>query len=86
MALGWNYVVKDKKLFISQCDWLEPIEKKRNAVEKEISRLELKNTQDPQRQNTPFGVVCPILRDLADDVRTAFYKENDSTIYIPTLI
>ena len=66
MALGWNYVVKDEKLFISQCDWLEPIEKKRNAVEKEISRLELENTQDPQRQNTPFGVVCPILRGRPD--------------------
>ena len=62
-ALGWNYIVKGKKLFISQCDWLERIEKKRDAVESEISRLELRNNLDPQRQNTPFGVLCPILRD-----------------------
>ncbi len=66
MALGWNYIVKNKKLYISQCDWLEPIEKKRNAVENEISRLELQNNQSPQRQNTPFGVVCPILRGRPD--------------------
>ena len=65
-ALGWNYIVKDKKLFISQCDWLERIEKKRDAVESEISRLELENNQDPQRQNTPFGVLCPVLRGRAD--------------------
>jgi len=62
-ALGWNYIVKDKKLFISQALWLEPIEKKRKAVEAEIARLELENNQSPQRQNTPFGVLCPILRD-----------------------
>ena len=65
-ALGWNYTVKDKKLFISQCVWLEPIEKKRKAVESEISRLELENNQSPQTQNTPFGVLCPILRDRPD--------------------
>jgi len=50
-ALGWNYIVKDKKLFISQCDWLERIEKKRDAVESEIGRLELENNQSPQMQN-----------------------------------
>ena len=65
-ALGWNYIVKDKKLFISQCDWLERIEKKRDAVESEIARLELENNQSPQTQNTPFGVLCPMMRDRAD--------------------
>ena len=54
-ALGWNYIVKDKKLYISQAVWLEPIEKKRKAVESEIGRLELENNQSPQRQNTPLG-------------------------------
>src|SRR3989344_2118185 len=65
-ALGWNYIIKDKKLYISQCKWLESIAKKRNAVESEISRLELKNNQSPQRQNTPIGVLCPVLRDRPD--------------------
>jgi len=40
-ALGGNYSIKDKKLFISQCVWLEPIAKKRKAIESEISRWEL---------------------------------------------
>lgn len=65
-ALGWNYIVKDEKLYISQAVWLEPIEKKRKAVESEIGRLELENNQSTQRQNTPFGVLCPILRDRPD--------------------
>ena len=65
-ALGWNYIIKDKKLYISQCNWLEPIAKKRNAVESEISRLELKNNQSLQRQNTPIGVLCPVLRERWD--------------------
>src|SRR3989338_3848896 len=61
-ALGWNYTVKDKKLFISQCNWLEPIAKKRDAVESEISRLELENNFTQKGQNTSFKVSCPILR------------------------
>ena len=61
-ALGWNYTVKDKKLFISQCEWLEPIAEKRDAVESEISRLELENNQSTQRKSTPLGVLCPVLR------------------------
>ncbi len=65
-ALGWNYTVKDQKLFISANDWLEPIEKNKKSVEDEISRLELENNQDPQRQNTPLGVLCPVLRGRPD--------------------
>lgn len=62
-ALGWNYLVKDKKLFISQCVWLEPIVKKKDVIESEIARLELENNQSPQMQNTPFGVLCPMMRE-----------------------
>jgi site-specific DNA recombinase len=65
-ALGWNYIVKDKKLFISPNDWLEPIEKKRKAVESEINRLELEKTFDIKEQNTRLGVLCPILRSRRD--------------------
>jgi site-specific DNA recombinase len=61
-SLGENYILKDGNLYISQCKYLEPIAKKRNAVEEEISRLELENNQGPERQNTPFEVLCPILR------------------------
>jgi site-specific DNA recombinase len=65
-ALGWNYIIKDKKLFISQCEWLEPIEKKRDAIESEISRLELGNNEDPQRQKEAFASLRPILRGRPD--------------------
>jgi hypothetical protein len=61
-ALGWNYIVKDRKLYISANNWLEPIEKKKKDVEAEINRVELENNQSPQRQNTRLGVLCPILR------------------------
>jgi len=83
-ALGWNYIVKDQKLFISANGWLEPIEKKRKTVEEEISRLELENNQSPQRKNTPFGVLCPVLRDLVDEVGTAI-RQHNTYIYIPNL-
>ncbi len=66
MALGWNYIIKDKKLYISQCDLLEPIVKNRDAVESEISRLELEENIGTERQNTPFGVACPLLRSRRD--------------------
>ncbi len=62
MSLGGNYIIKDEKLYISQHKYLEPIAKKRNAVEKELNRLELGNTYTPKRQNTSFEVLCPILR------------------------
>ena len=61
-ALGWNYIVKDQKLFILPNDWLEPIEKKRKAVESEINRLELEKTFGTKEQNTSFEVLRPVLR------------------------
>jgi DNA invertase Pin-like site-specific DNA recombinase len=61
-ALGGNYIIKDKKLFISQCVWLEPIAKKRKAIESEISRWELEKNQDPQRQKEAFASLRPMMR------------------------
>ncbi len=65
-ALGWNYIVKDQKLYISPNNWLEPIEKKKESVEAEINRLELEKTFAIKEQNTRLGVLCPILRDRPD--------------------
>ena len=62
MTLGGNYTLKDEKLFISQSKYLESIAGKRKAVEEEISRSEPEENVDTKRQNTPFGVRCPILR------------------------
>jgi hypothetical protein len=83
-ALGWNYIVKDKKLYISANDWLEPIEKKKKSVEEEINRLELEKTFTLKGQNTRLGVLCPVLRAVVNEVRTAI-MENKGYIYIPDL-
>lgn len=65
MELGWNHTVKDEKLFISQCIWLEPIAKKRKAVEKEINRLELEKPIQDKTKHTSFEM-CPVLRGRPD--------------------
>lgn len=65
-ALGWNHTIKDKKLLISQCAWLEPIAKKKDAIESEITRLELENNLTLKGQKTPFEVLRPMMRDRPD--------------------
>lgn len=62
MSLGGNYSLKDGKLFIFPCIYLEPIAIKRNAVEAEISRWEPEKNGGTTRQNAPLGASCPILR------------------------
>jgi len=52
-SLGWNYEVKDEKLFINQCKYLKPIAEKRKAVESEIRRLELQKTFALKKDKTP---------------------------------
>ena len=66
MTLGGNYTVKDEKLSISQCIYLEPIAEKREAIESEISRWELEKTFDLKGQNPHLGASCPILRSRRD--------------------
>jgi len=41
---------------------LEPIAKKKKAVESEISRLELEKNQSPQRQKEVFDLLRPMMR------------------------
>ena len=65
-ALGWNYIVKDKKLFISPCEWLEPIAEKRKMIESEITRCELQNNLTLKEQKTSFEVLRPMMRDRPD--------------------
>ncbi len=45
------------ELFIFPIKFHIPIAEKRKAVEEEMSRLELENNQNPQRQNTPMGAL-----------------------------
>lgn len=83
-SLGQNYTLKDKKLHITPNEWLKPIINKKESINAQINWLELENNQDPQRQNTSFEVLRPFLRDLVNEVRTAFERQNDATIYIPS--
>lgn len=62
LTLGWNQRIIDEKLHISQCIWLEPIEKKRKAVEEEINRLELEKPNVYKTKQT-ISQVCPVLRE-----------------------
>jgi hypothetical protein len=76
MTLGGNYVIKDGKLSISQCIYLEPIAEKRAAIESEISRWELEKIFELKGQKPHLGVSCPILRDLVDAVGTSIRGHN----------
>ncbi len=65
MTLGGNHRIMNQKLFISQCIWLEPIAKKRNSVENEISRLELEKP-NLHKTEVPISQICPVLRERWD--------------------
>ncbi|MEY4602292.1 MAG: hypothetical protein RL292_233 [Candidatus Parcubacteria bacterium] len=62
LTLGWNQRIINEKLYISQCIWLEPIEKKRKLVEEEINRLELEKPIQGKTKQT-LSQVCPVLRE-----------------------
>lgn len=67
---GWNWVLKEKKLFISKQEWLEPFRKCKKRVESVLQRLELKNSAFNQGRNVPFDLIRPLMCDLVDEVRT----------------
>ncbi len=60
---GWNWVLKDQKLFIDKHRWLEPIKNYKEAVENAFGRLEPEKTFAQKGQNTSFEVLRPILRE-----------------------
>ena len=66
MALGENYTLKDKKVFISANECLKAIERKYPVIEKEYKRLELENKLTQKEQNTPYEVLRPLLRGRPD--------------------
>lgn len=65
-ALGQNYTLKDKKLFILPNEWLKPIINKKELVNSKINWLELEENLDPQRQKDAFASLSPILRERPD--------------------
>lgn len=75
-SLGKNHILKDKKLLIDKHKWLESIEKNKQAVEHEISWLELEKYLDIKTFNTYFSDMFPILRSVLDEVGTEVKKEE----------
>lgn len=73
---GWNWTLKDKKLFICKQEWLEPFKKYKDGVERVLSRLELDKTIANQKQNVPFDNIRPLVCGLVNEVRTDIDKRN----------
>jgi plasmid rolling circle replication initiator protein Rep len=83
-ALGENYTLKDKKLYIFMNKWLQPIIDKKESINSKINWQELEKTLDPQRQKEAFASISPLMRDLVDAVGTKI-REHNGYIYIPNL-
>ncbi len=54
-ALGQNFLVKGKKIHITQNEWFVPIEKAYPPLEAEYNRLELDKTLDPATRKAHFA-------------------------------
>lgn len=78
VSLGWNYTLKDNKLFISKHNWINSVENKKEAIESQISSLELDNSLTIKGKSDAFASLHPVLRTLVDEVRTEIMKERHS--------
>lgn len=56
-ALGQNFLVKDKKVTISGCDWFVPIKKSYPAIEADYKRLELDENGSINEKTPAFAEV-----------------------------
>jgi len=65
---GWNWTLKDKKLFIDKAKWLEPAKKYKIAVEDIFGALEPEKTFTVLGQNASFDLLRPVMRAIVDDV------------------
>ncbi len=80
---GWNWTLKDKKLFIHKQEWLEPFKKYKNGVELVLSRLEPDKSIVNKKQKIPFEYILPLVCGLVNEVRTDHNKgspDNESHI------
>lgn len=73
---GWNWVLKDKKLFIHKAEWLEPFRKYKDGVEEVLSRLEPEKSLHIQAGNIPSEYISPLVCGLVNEVRTDIVKRN----------
>jgi site-specific DNA recombinase len=54
-ALGWNFLIKDRKVIIEANEWFMPIEKAYPALEAEFNRLELQKYLSAEARNAAFA-------------------------------
>jgi site-specific DNA recombinase len=78
---GWNWTLKDKKLFITKQEWLEPFKKYKDGVEDVLNRLGPEKTIVQQGQNILLELVRPLVCGLVNEVRTGNknHTENSNT-------
>jgi hypothetical protein len=70
-ALGQNFLVKDKKVTISGCEWFVPIQKAYPALEVEYKRLELNENGSINEKTPAFAEVISRWGHIVEVVRTA---------------
>ena len=75
-ALGQNFSIKDKKLFITNNEWFVPIEKAYPELEAEFKRLELNKNLDIVERNKQIASLILRWLPIVDDVRTEYNKSN----------
>lgn len=77
---GWNWTLKEKKLFISKAEWLQPIKKYKDGVEEVLQRLEPANNVVNKDQNGLLELVRPLVCGLIDEVRTSMQRDDTSCV------
>ena len=84
-ALGQNFSLKGKKLFIEAFEWFTCIEKAYPELEAEFKRLELDKTLTNEARNAAFASLITRWGGTVEVVRNSFQNLNDTAVYIPPL-
>ncbi|MES1225895.1 MAG: zinc ribbon domain-containing protein, partial [Bacteroidota bacterium] len=74
---GSNWILKDKKLFISKHEWLESFKKYKDGVETILEQFEPGKVLENKGQNPSFEPIRPLVCDLVDEVRTRITPSSD---------
>ena len=77
---GWNWVLKEKKLFIDKPEWLEAFKKYKNSVEAVFGRLEPEKIFENKGVNASLELVRPLMCALVDEVRTKPKVTTETTV------
>lgn len=84
MALGSNFILKDRKLALQAKKWLQPIAEGYPTLEATYRRLELDKKPLNKAKNQAKDLLITGWQTIVEDVRTVFQRYNEY-IYIPVL-